>query len=257
MTILFAADLDGTLIFPPGPEATRPVAPTAAMTPRAAELLIDVRSELTFAAVTTRTPPAVKPLSLPPGPVRLLAASNGARIYINGVEDRDWSHYTYGEVIDAEQLEQAVAVLGAAGLRHAQVRDGAYARAFMQPGSDPSELQELADSLCMTLSLQGAKAHLVPRDLTKAAVTAEFQTRIGASRLLAAGDSRLDLEMMQQADAALRPAHGELHVRVGNSVPTTAARGPSASVEILTWAMAQTRSRVGGAASVAKPRLSP
>jgi len=126
MTILFAADLDGTLIFPPGPEATRPVAPTAAMTPRAAELLIDVRSELTFAAVTTRTPPAVKPLSLPPGPVRLLAASNGARIYINGVEDRDWSHYTYGEVIDAEQLEQAVAVLGAAGLRHAQVRDGAY-----------------------------------------------------------------------------------------------------------------------------------
>ena len=62
-----------------------------------------------------------------------------------------------------------------------------------------------------TLSVQGRKVYLVPAALTKQAALAEVATRVGAEAVVAAGDSLLDAGMLDAADVAVRPAHGELH----------------------------------------------
>jgi hydroxymethylpyrimidine pyrophosphatase-like HAD family hydrolase len=61
------------------------------------------------------------------------------------------------------------------------------------------------------LSVQGRKAYVVPDSLTKEAALAEVVRRVGASRVVAAGDSLLDQGVLEYADVAIRPAHGELH----------------------------------------------
>ncbi|MFI0487239.1 hypothetical protein [Actinomadura sp. 9N215] len=60
-------------------------------------------------------------------------------------------------------------------------------------------------------SLQGRKVYCLPAGLTKAAAAAEIARRTGASTTLAAGDSLLDIDLLEAADPSIRPAHGELH----------------------------------------------
>jgi hydroxymethylpyrimidine pyrophosphatase-like HAD family hydrolase len=90
-------------------------------------------------------------------------------------------------------------------------------------------------------SLQGRKLYLLPASLDKAPAVAEVAARFGASRVVAGGDSLLDERMLRAADAAIRPAHGELHV-TGFTAPhcrTTVGRGAAAGDEIVSWYASQ------------------
>jgi phosphoserine phosphatase len=83
--------------------------------------------------------------------------------------------------------------------------------------------------------LQGRKLYWVPEQLTKSAAVAEVAARAGATSVLAAGDSLLDVDMLLAADRAVHPAHGELFER-GWSAPRvarTAARGALAGEELV------------------------
>jgi phosphoserine phosphatase len=92
------------------------------------------------------------------------------------------------------------------------------------------------------VSLQGRKLYLLPTGLDKAAAVAHAAERLGAGRVVAGGDSLLDADMLRAAHAAIRPAHGELHL-TGFTSPhclTTASAGAAAGDEILDWYVAQT-----------------
>ena len=98
------------------------------------------------------------------------------------------------------------------------------------------------------MSLQGRKVYAVPRPLTKSAAAAEVLTRTGGGPLLAAGDSLLDADLLAAADAAIRPAHGEL-ADAGFSpdgLAVTRASGVLAGAELLGWL----RDRAAAALSV-------
>jgi hypothetical protein len=87
------------------------------------------------------------------------------------------------------------------------------------------------------VSLQGRKVYAVPAGLTKSAAAAEVVARCGGGLLLAAGDSLLDADLLEAADAAVRPAHGEL-ADSGFTRPhltVTAATGAAAGAELLGW----------------------
>ncbi len=87
------------------------------------------------------------------------------------------------------------------------------------------------------MSLQGRKVYAVPRPLTKSAAAAEVLARVGGGPLLAAGDSLLDADLLAAADAAIRPAHGEL-ADVGftrSHLAVTRATGVLAGAELLEW----------------------
>ncbi|MGH3494495.1 MAG: hypothetical protein ACRDRL_27490, partial [Sciscionella sp.] len=88
------------------------------------------------------------------------------------------------------------------------------------------------------MSLQDRKIYWLPNELTKYAAVAEIAHRIGASRILAAGDSLLDVDLLQRADAAIAPRHGELHSSGWSAAPhvrRTACSGLLAGEEIVEW----------------------
>ena len=72
-------------------------------------------------------------------------------------------------------------------------------------------LQHRGQDAAGIVTLQGRKVYLVPQPLRKSAAALEVARRVDADVVLAAGDSLLDAGMLEAADAAVRPAHGELH----------------------------------------------
>ena len=87
------------------------------------------------------------------------------------------------------------------------------------------------------VSLQGRKVYAVPRPLTKARPPRRCRERLGGGPLLAAGDSLLDADLLDAADAAVRPAHGEL-AEAGftrDHLTVTDTTGVRAGEEMLAW----------------------
>ena len=92
--------------------------------------------------------------------------------------------------------------------------------------------------------MQGRKIYALPAALTKEAAIAEVRSRVGGTRLMAAGDGALDAGMLAMADdrdpararRIVRDRLGAPHVRV------TANVGVLAGEEIVRWFGAQLES---------------
>jgi len=61
------------------------------------------------------------------------------------------------------------------------------------------------------VSLQGRKLYLVPQVINKRTALTRVTEMTGDHSVIAAGDSLLDLPLLQGADYAFIPAHGELY----------------------------------------------
>ena len=95
-------------------------------------------------------------------------------------------------------------------------------------------------------SLQGRKLYWVPEGLTKSAAVTEAARRCGSDRILAAGDSLLDVDLLLAADLAIHPRHGELYDQgwSARTASTTAASGILAGEQIVNWFRANAGSAV-------------
>ncbi|UMG92613.1 hypothetical protein [Nocardioides sp. TF02-7] len=119
-----------------------------------------------------------------------------------------------------------------------------------------------------SVSLQGRKLYAVPAGVSKASGLQRLRERVragiadragGGVRLLATGDSLLDAPMLEVADLAIRPAHGELHEQgwTADGVAVTTASGALAGEEIVGWMLEQVApggAEPAGALSSSAPR---
>jgi hydroxymethylpyrimidine pyrophosphatase-like HAD family hydrolase len=105
------------------------------------------------------------------------------------------------------------------------------------------------------VSVQGRRVYCVPEPLTKSSAVAEVTRRAGCNRVLAAGDSLLDAELLESADAGVRPAHGELHEIAWRRphVAVTGSRGVLAGEEILRRLLGHVLGEVRNPASTRRP----
>ncbi|MFD0686689.1 HAD family hydrolase [Actinomadura fibrosa] len=260
MTVLVCSDLDRTLIYSPsslaldGPDEAMPRllcvelyqgAPLSHLTETAARTLEALAAASTFVPTTTRTPEQYRRVHLLEKPPSYAICANGGRILVDGTEDPDWSRS-----VDTQMKEGCVPLLevqdylaqasGDFVLKRRTASDlFAYTvvdRAAL-PGTWVEDLTGWCAERGWRTSLQGRKVYCLPASLTKAAAAAEVARRTGAAAMLAAGDSLLDIELLEAADAAVRPAHGELHDTGWTSPGTavTAARGVAAGEEIAGW----------------------
>ncbi|MNG10618.1 hypothetical protein D3C84_940980 [compost metagenome] len=69
---------------------------------------------------------------------------------------------------------------------------------------------ELA-ALGWELSVQGRKVYIVPAAVNKRDAVAYIRHRHPEAELIASGDSLLDQSLLESADHAIAPAHGELY----------------------------------------------
>ncbi|HSY15566.1 MAG TPA: hypothetical protein VK816_06235 [Jatrophihabitantaceae bacterium] len=270
MTVLIASDLDRTLIYSAAaltPVRTEPVrsepvpelvavehteaGAVSFVTAAAAGMLAELGEAHLVVPVTTRTVEQFRRVVLPGRQPRYAVVANGGVLLVDGVPDPDWAERVRARLAAVAPIEVADALLRAScapewtsrittaqGLFCYAVLD----RALIPPGA-VEQLADRAAQVGWRMSLQGRKLYLVPEPLTKSAAVAEVAAREGSTLILAAGDSLLDMDLLEHADRAVRPAHGELaeidwrapHLRVVDAV------GVLAGQHIVSWFAEQAR----------------
>ncbi len=254
-----AIDLDRTLIYSAGalglagPDPRLPrlavvelhhAAPASFLTRRADALLAALAEVAVVVPTTTRTLAQYRRVRLADDVPEYAVTTNGARIVVGGRPDGDWARAVKGKIAaecaPIEELSEHLAkVCDPRWTTARRVAEDMFcylvvSRAEM-PAAFVPELAEWCEPLGWGVSLQGRKVYAVPHPLTKSAAIAEVVRRTGATRMLAAGDSLLDADLLEAAQFALRPAHGELH-DLGWTRPhveVTEAAGVLAGEEIL------------------------
>ncbi len=237
---LVACDLDQTLIYsrrafrtPVGGEALEPAVlaveyldgePLSYLTQSAARGLATLAAAAVVVPVTTRTIAQYQRVKLGFAPAYAIAA-NGGHLLVDGIADAGWELSVRARLAAAGQpidvIHQLAEGVAAAAERAGRpwvrtIRDAdslfVYLVAFERAAiPDLGGLEAELRGSGWNMSVQGRKVYLVPAELTKEAAIAEVRRRSGVRKLAAAGDSLLDLGMLAAADAAVRPAHGELH----------------------------------------------
>lgn len=259
MTLLVAADLDRTLIYSRaamrlGEPVVDPVCvevhdgrPTSFMAPRALAGLVALSEHAVVVPVTTRSRRQYERVALPGVRIPYAVTTNGARLLVDGEPDPSWASEVRRALTTVASYDVAVATLGPLldrpWVRKRRSAEDAFAYLVLEPELvEPSwygEVTAAATGLGWVTSRQGRKLYLLPAPLTKEAAVAEVARRVGAQRVAAAGDSLLDRGLLEAADVAVRPAHGELHdtgwTRPGLHVTVRSGGGAAEEiVEVLT-----------------------
>lgn len=260
MTVLVCSDLDRTLIYSAaafsldGPDETMPRllcvefyqgAPLSYMTEASARILETLSTAVTFVPTTTRTPEQYRRVHLLEKPAPYAICANGGHLLVDGVDDAEWAASVRTRVADGcaplAAVQEHLVQTGGDFVLKRRTASGLFAYTVVDRASLPSgwveDLTEWCAERGWRTSLQGRKVYCLPASLTKAAAAAEVTRRTGASTMLAAGDSLLDIELLEAADLSIRPAHGELHDTGWTSPATTvtASRGIIAGQEIADW----------------------
>lgn len=291
---LTCIDLDRTVIYSPRAlllpgtdhEAPRLIVvevyqgePLSFVTEQSARLLPALAAATHLVPTTTRTPLQLARVDLPgvgrqqPGTARtarppssgpsFAIASNGGHLLVDGVPDEDWNLQVRRALSGCAPVQQVHA--------HLQEQRGEFVdnlrtasdlfvycvvdRAAL-PAGWVVELSGWCAERGWGVSVQGRKIYCVPGPLTKSAAAREVQNRTGAGRLVAAGDSLLDAELLQAADAAVRPAQGEL-ADTGWTTPglhITTAAGVLGGEELVRWLLAEVRGHRRASSPVGSPR---
>jgi hypothetical protein len=256
---LIACDLDRTLIYSSRafwltmPDAEAPPivvseiyqgVPISYMTRTAEQLLLELAATATFMPVTTRTVAQYSRVRLP-GPVPHFAVTtNGGTILIDGQVDVAWSETLRSRLSsEAAPLPVVRALLedaaAAAWILRVHTAEELFTYAIIErdlmPESWIDSLHAQCHELGWTVSVQGRKLYCVPNAIKKSEAVAEVRRRLGNPMLYAAGDSLLDQPMLEAADVAYRPAHGELDEAgfFAANLTVTAERGILAGEEML------------------------
>lgn len=261
---MIATDLDRTLIYSHGAidaygGGEIPVVPVeryqdadaSFMTVSAAKLLAEVQRDALLVPTTTRTPEQYQRITVPGAPPRYAIAANGGILLVDGRIDHDWDSVVAAELAVAAPLaeiwehaghvcrpEWTIKLRNACGLFCYAVLDRTRT-----PATFVAEMTVWADARGWQTSLQGRKLYWVPKSLTKSAAVTEIVRRTGCDRVVAAGDSLLDADLLLAADAGIAARHGELVASgwAAAHVAVTSAVGVLAGEEIVEWFATQSR----------------
>lgn len=253
---LVASDLDRTLIYSAnalrlGAPVTDPVCvewyqdrEQSFLTARALDGLVRLSERVAFVPVTTRTVRQYQRIGFPGVHLRYAVTSNGGVLLVDGEPCGDWAATVAGRLAEVTGYDEAGWLLAPLLERPwiREVRDAdRYFRYLLLHDDVPvdwlGEVAAAADAIGWVSSHQGRKLYLIPRTLTKQDAVAEVVARVGADLVLAAGDSLLDRGLLEFADRAIRPAHGELADQGWQpaGVEVTRGTGGAAGEEIVAW----------------------
>jgi hypothetical protein len=260
---LAATDLDRTLVHsarsggvaPPGEviclERRGNVA-TASLLRSTAATLVGLTQRAIWVPSTTRSAAEYLRLDvegrLGLAPCHVVCA-NGGVLLTGGLPDAGWTAQVAVLLAEAaplgemsELLARHLAYLPHAGSGPVRDADGVLLSVRARyPVPWLEELEAQCSARRWRVAAHGDKVLLLPMALTKSAAVEEVCRRVGATRLLAAGDSPLDADLLLAAHAGIQPLDGRLYAQGWRAphVTVTTATGLRAGQEIATWLLAQ------------------
>lgn len=261
VTTMIASDLDRTLIYSPGAlqlstadeDSPHLISveildgrPHSFMTVTASRRLAELSRAAVFVPTTTRTMAQYQRVRFPGVSPSYAITSNGGNILVDGLPDEIWHRST------ASAIAACSATL--AEVKHElrirsqddwaikrRVGDELFCYIVVDLDQLPDDFIESWTAWCTErdwrVSVQGRKIYAIPLPLSKERAMTAVARRIGAERVVAAGDGSLDAGFLSVADAGIRPPHGELAAVNWEhpNVVIAARAGVLAADDITTW----------------------
>ena len=219
MKTLFACDLDNTLLVPKRERQNGDICAEVLngneqsfLTPQTPELLNDIalREDLIFLPVTTRSKEQYERINLPVQPQYALIC-NGMSLLVNGELSAEWEQ-NFADIIKknlpeaGRLLEKYKDVQGVTSMR---IVDGKFLfAAFSDRDTAEAMFREFEKETELDIALSGRKIYWLPPGADKGTAVKRFAQKYGCRRIIAAGDSTIDLPMLDIADTALVPDAG-------------------------------------------------
>ncbi|WP_339317860.1 HAD family hydrolase [Paenibacillus sp. FSL R10-2734] len=261
--MIYASDLDRTLIYSLGaigvPENTPGLIPAeiiegktrSYISEQALHQLLDLTTRVIFIPVTTRTIQQYKRINLFQETVipDYAVTSNGGNILIGGVVDREWRESIGRLVARHSAAAEEVRTYIKAVVREDWIISEHYCDdlfySFMVyrdqlPLDEITNLSDRLYNLGWRVSLQGRKLYAVPAAVNKSDAILHLRRTVRSEPMVASGDSLLDKSLLESADYAIAPCHGEIFAEqqsglVKSRYPFTKESGVFAGDEILQY----------------------
>ncbi|MCD5406330.1 MAG: HAD hydrolase family protein [Desulfotomaculum sp.] len=257
--MLFASDLDRTLIYSKRfvtemahQEELTTVEQgvyTSYTTKKAAALLRLIAEQVLFIPCTTRVIEQYQRIQFFQNTVipKYAIVSNGGNLIIDGVVDKNYQQamlreLTHNSLPAADLISEFRKIATPNWVEKTKDADNLFYYCLIDRAQTPKdELQHFSQWAVKQnwhVSVQGRKLYLVPQAVNKWSGVKKLLEQTENNKVFAAGDSLLDLPLLQGADYAYSPRHGELyqqyqHQQNDISWQFTAATGIVAAEEIL------------------------
>lgn len=228
--IAFCSDLDNTLIYSHRRSIPEPKHPAEYLDGRVISYITErtlrffsEQKSVELIPVTTRTEVQYRRIGIfqEQIPCRYALVCNGAVLLENGVVQKDWLEETLrlGEAGFAE-IERLRTWMASSAFRdHMHYAEPGIL--YFVPEETASVEQQLlacADPETVMVCVNGRKVYCIPKMLTKGVAVRRLRERLHPEKLIAAGDSTMDVPMLDEADIVLCAEEIASLVRVENKV---------------------------------------
>jgi hydroxymethylpyrimidine pyrophosphatase-like HAD family hydrolase len=206
-TTLFASDLDNTLIHSYKVAKPHDVCveekdgkALSFMSREAHALLRDVTAKCLFVPVTTRSTEQYRRIDLGVTPRHAIVA-HGALLLTDGEIDARWARETH------QMLRAPLPKLrDDAYLFDVQYVEDAFIFAKSEDTATAvAHLREMLASQALDICAVHNKVYILPKNLNKGVAVKRLCERLSVDRVVCAGDSELDVSMLEIADVAMAP----------------------------------------------------
>lgn len=223
--VVFHSDLDNTLIYSYKHEIglhkicveiyqNREI---SYMTEVSAALLKQVREKTLFVPTTTRTEEQYQRICLGKQPPEYALTCNGGILLVQGERDLDWYLQSREMLTDCQtELYDAGKLLKTDKNVNFEVRNIEKLFLFtksVRPEQTVCRLHNYLKGSQLEIFSNGMKVYAVPGKLNKGEAVRRFRQKVQAGIVAAAGDSRFDISMLEEADLALAD-HGLMGERI-------------------------------------------
>lgn len=239
--MIYASDLDRTLIYSlsalgvpadtPGLVEAEVIdgRTTSYISERALSQLTALSAKIVFMPVTTRTIQQYKRINL--FQERLIpdyaVTSNGGNILVKGKVDLEW-RARIGVLVqrhsaDAEEVRKLVrSVVREEWILSERYCDELFYTYVVErsllPVDEITRMAERLLSLGWRVSIQGRKLYVVPEAVNKRDAVQQIRDMVQGEPMVASGDSLLDMVLLDSADYAIAPCHGEIFAEQQNGL---------------------------------------
>ena len=213
---IFASDLDNTLLFSWKHAADTDLCvellngePQGYLTRETPRRLARLMERAVFVPVTSRSVEQYRRIQFPaPCRPRYAVTTNGGVLLVDGEPDRRWQEESEAAVLPwRAALEETLAALEAQPqARRRRIVDGMFTFAACADSRDAAALAAaMADKTPLAAEASGRKVYFFPPPISKGEALRRLRAYLRAERVICAGDSAIDLPMLDQADLAIVP----------------------------------------------------
>ena len=211
--ILFASDLDNTLLISHRNRQEGDICvehnqgiEQSFMTRRVIEILRQLSKMVDFVPITTRSLRQYKRIQWPKGcEPKLAVVANGALLLRQGEVDESWSQQIRPAVDscrDELQVQYARQYLSKEYIR-CRIVDDSYLFLYCDEETDIRTCADVCrKQTWLQVEYQGRKIYFFPPGLDKGAALRRLREYLGSCYVYAAGDSRIDVPMLEVAEMA-------------------------------------------------------